>query len=394
MIYLDNASTTKTDDRVLDAMEPYLREQYGNAGTLYKLGRDAAFAVATARKQVADFIGASPDQIIFTSGGSEANNLVIFGLKKYLLSHEGHAILTSQIEHDSILRSVDEVRASSDGIIGGYNIPPYDNGTVGADMVKLFLENSRFKIGLVSIMHTNNETGIENDIPSIGKLCNERGILFHTDCVQAAGCAHIDVKQINCDFLSLSSHKIHGSKGVGALFVKNKALLSPVTFGGKSQEFGLRGGTENVAGVVGFGKACEILQQEESETIQYVSGLRKFLYESIKIRMHELGGEDMFKLNGDIDLYEQNGKTMSVSFDGVDAETLVLLLDAKGVCVSAGSACRSHESVPSRTLTSMGISPERARSSIRLSVSRMNTTDEILSAARTIASCVMLLRQK
>lgn len=391
MIYLDNASTTKIDNEVLEAMMPYLKNLYGNAGTLYGLGRRSADAIAAARRQVADMIGASAEQIIFTSGGSEANNLVFSGLSDYLQSIDKTRIVTSQIEHDSVIAAANKMCIKRKFDLSF--IAPTPSGRIELnDIFKKIVTDK--DVGLVSIMHTNNETGISNPIEAIGKFCKERGVLFHTDCVQAAGCADLNVNKLQCDFMSLSSHKIHGCKGIGALYARNKELLSPVICGGHEQEFGLRGGTENVAGIVGFGKACEIVSKRREKDAEYVGWLRLTLYHMIKTQLKQNKLDTILHLNGDINLVTDNGKTMSIRFDGVDAETLLLMLDAHGVCVSAGSACRSREQEPSRVLLTMGINAEDARNSIRLSVSKMNTVDEIEQAAKIITECVTALRQQ
>lgn len=405
MIYFDNASTTKIDPRVLEAMMPYLTESYGNAGTLYKIGRDAAIAISEARKQVADLVGAKPEQIVFTSGGSEANNMVFAGLKAHLLSAGRTHIVTTAIEHDSILNTVKEMCKSQyivDGkctkpLFDATYIPPMDNWGVHPDVVIDCVDELLAigkDVGIVSVMHTNNETGLENiGLSRIAQECHAMGVLFHTDCVQAVGCSHLDVEEIGCDFMSLSSHKIHGGKGVGALYIRDKSIMSPLIFGGTSQEFGLRGGTENVASIVGFGKACEILQLQQNKDRQYIIELLNMLYDNIKQHLSECGLEHILHINGGDNL-SLHGKTVNLRFDNVDGETLLLLLDAKGMCASAGSACRSHESEPSHVLTAMGISKEDARNSVRFSLSRMNTVDEILSAAKIIAECVEMLYQK
>lgn len=395
MIYLDNASTTKIDPKVLESMMPYLTGNYGNAGTLYSLGVESARAIAKAREQVADLIGASPEQIIFTSGGSEANNLVFHGTKNYLKEIGKTHIVTTKIEHDSVLNAARNL-CIKDGFYVDY-IPPVENSGINPyifidEIEKIERYGINGAIGLVSVMHTNNETGIENYyLDEISKVCREKGILFHTDCVQAAGCSKLDVEEIGCDFMSISSHKIHGCKGVGALYVRDKSVLEPMIFGGSAQEFGLRGGTENVAGIVGFGKACEILSEDINYNIEYVSWLRSLLHKSLQQNLNNLGIGHILHVNGDVDMDVCSGKTFSVRFDNVDGETLLLMLNSRGVCVSSGSACRSHESEPSYVLTAMGIDDEDARNSIRLSLSRMNTEDEIISAAKTIADCVGML---
>ena len=396
MIYLDNASTTRIDQRVLEAMMPYLTDEYGNAGTLYGIGRKSAEAIAKARQQVADLIGAKPEQIIFTSGGSEANNMVFAGTKKYLESIGKTHIVTTKIEHDSVLNAVKNLCKTQDVVCDSCIKPRFDveyvspsnNGCIPYQTV---VDCIGAETGLVSVMHTNNETGLKNQrIEDIGRVCKEKGVLFHTDCVQAAGCYELNVDEICCDFISLSSHKIHGAKGVGALYVRDKSVLSPIIFGGNSQEFGLRGGTENVAGIVGFGAACEILQLNQKKDIKYIAELLKLLYDSIQKHLAEYGLEHIIHVNGGTNA-NGHSKAINVRFDDVDGETLLLMLDTRGVCVSAGSACRSYESEPSHVLLAMGIDAEDARNSIRLSLSRMNSANEIQEAAKIIADCVCAL---
>lgn len=398
MIYLDNASTTRIDTRVLETMMPYLTDEYGNAGTLYGLGRKSAEAIAKARQQVADLIGAKPEQIIFTSGGSEANNMVFAGVKDYLVSVGKTHIVTTAIEHDSVLNAVENICKTQD-IVGNLCIKPrFDVQYVSPQKndcipYQAVVDSIGAKTGLVSVMHTNNETGLKNlGIEDIGKACRERGVLFHTDCVQAAGCCELNVDEICCDFMSLSSHKIHGAKGIGALYVRDKSILSPIIFGGNSQEFGLRGGTENVAGIVGFGAACEILRLNPKKDIKYIAELLQLLYDSIQKHLMEYGLLQIAHVNGG-DSVDLHSKTINMRFDNVDGETLLLMLDARGICVSAGSACRSHESEPSHVLLAMGIDSEDARNSIRFSLSRMNTREEVEEAAKIIAECVSALHQ-
>lgn len=266
-------------------------------------------------------------------------------------------------------------------------IAPKGSGRVSPDDVKAAI---RQETGIVSVMHTNNETGVENPVSEIAKICREAGVLFHTDAVQAAGCSKLDVNEIGCDFLSLSSHKIHAPKGVGALYIRDVSVMRPMICGGASQEFGLRGGTENIAGIVGFGEACEIMQHQLDKDVGIVSEMKWEMYESIKSRLAEHGLGKILHINGEP---AHHGKTLNLRFDDVDAETLLLLLDAHGVCVSAGSACRSHESEPSYVLTAMGIDSEDARNSIRISLSRMNTKREVIRAAEIIVNCVRALYQ-
>lgn len=384
MIYLDNASTTRIDKAVLDAMMPYLTEEFGNPGTLYELGRCAKDAVEKARAQVARFIGAEPENIIFTSGGTEANNMVFTSLLDFLKHYEKSHVITTSSEHVSVLHSARNFCIKHG--FGLTEIPPNKHGNIDVGSLKDFISDDT---GLVSVMYMNNETGAENPIDEIGAICKEKGVVFHTDCVQAAGCCKIDVNRMNCDFLSLSSHKIHGPKGVGALYVRDISMISPMIRGGSSQEFGLRGGTENVAGIVGFGAACELMTEKLHEIDIHNSMLKQIFYNSLSEELKKIGLQDILHVNGDLVI--KHGKTINIRFDDVDGETLLLMLDARGVCVSAGSACHSHESKPSHVLTAMGIAPDDARNSIRVSFSKMNTETEVRNAASIMANCVAAL---
>lgn len=385
MIYLDNAATTQIDPRVLETMMPYLTAQYGNAGTLYKFGRAANEAVQDARTHVAKFVGGSPENVIFTSGGSEANNLVFHGVKEYL-KRIGHThILVSAVEHKSVLKAAESL--VKDGFCVEH-IPVLPDGSVPVEAVKRAV---RPDTGLVSVMYVNNETGTVNPVCEIGSFCMKHRILFHTDCVQAAGCHPIDVTEIGCDFLSVSAHKIHGPKGVGALYVQDTSMLTPLICGGDRQEFGLRGGTENVAGIVGFGRACEISAgQLHADTVQ-ISMLKQMFFTELSSALTELGMDASahIHINGMSLLLP--GKTLNLRIDGVDGETLILMLDSKEICISAASACTSHKAEPSHVLTAMGLTEEEARSSIRISFSRMNTEDEVVNAAHIMASCISVL---
>lgn len=385
MIYLDSAATTQISPEVFDEMLRFLKDNFGNPGSIYSIGRDAARAVDKARQQVAEFIGADPEQIIFTSGGSEANNLAIKGTRKYL-RNKG-VVVTSHIEHDSILKAVDDLPTMFVGV---------DNhGVVSVDDISRTLTsascNYNCGAGLVSIMYANNETGSVNPVEKIGKLCNKTGILFHTDCVQAAGILPINVSDIGCDMLSLSSHKIHGPKGVGALFVKDKKYLSPLICGGAAQEFGLRGGTENVAGIVGFGKACEIISRGYNDISKMILNNRLLFYSELMKHLKDCGLDKITHINGDMN---SASKVLNIRFENVDAETLILMLDSKHIYISAGAACRSLESKPSYVLTAMGLTPDEARDSVRISFSESNTEDELKEAARIIADCVAALRNQ
>ena len=384
MIYLDNAATTPIDRRVLESMMPYLTTQYGNAGTLYKFGRAANEAIQNARAQVSRFVGASNGSIIFTSGGSESNNLVFRGVKEYLKRIGRTHVLVSTVEHDSVLRAAESL--IKEGFDVGY-IPVQGDGSVSLTALEGLL---RSDTGLVSVMYVNNETGAVNPVCDIGSLCMKHGVLFHTDCVQAAGCHAIDAVEIGCDFLSVSSHKIHGPKGVGALYVKDVTTITPLIYGGAEQEYGLRGGTENVAGIVGFGRACELSAAQLQGDKTYVSSLKQRFVTELTDALKERGMDGIIHINGGSIMAP--GKTVNLRIDGVDNESLILMLDNKEICISAGSACQSHESNPSHVLTAMGLTMEEARSSVRVSFSRINTMEEIIEAAQTIAGFIGVLR--
>lgn len=378
MIYLDNAATTKIDPEVLDAMMPYLTEEYGNPGGLYTLGRNAKDAVEIARERVAAFINAEPTSVVFTSGGSEANNLAV----KSFIGFEKHrtTILTDKTEHDSVLKALCDAKEIE-------FVPVNHSGSVD---ISAFCDKITEKTGFASIMYANNETGSVNPIVQIGEECKDKGIIFHTDCVQAAGNYDLNVSDFGCDFMSISSHKIHGPKGVGALYVRNQIFCRPLISGGSTQEFGLRGGTENVAGIVGFGKACEIAKVNLKENASHIMEIKSMFYNSLMSCMGEYKLLKIVHLNGN---GINTGKAINIRFDGIDAHTLILMLDLYGVCVSGGSACTSHDNLPSHVLLAMGISPDDARNSIRISFSRMNTAKEVTDAARIIAECVRNLNK-
>lgn len=387
MIYLDNAATTQIHPEVLDVMMPYLTEFYGNAGSLYNLGRKSSESIEKARKQVADFIGCTPEHIVFTSGGTESNNMVFSGLRNYLIENDKTHIITSSVEHDSVINSVNALVKSAEKnkrdcikpVFYSDFLPVNNKCQVSTEFIKdLINENT----GLVSVMYVNNETGAINPINEIGAICKENNVLFHTDCVQAAGMNTIDVEKINCDFLSISSHKIHGPKGVGALYVRDTNIIMPIINGGAMQEYGLRGGTENVAGIVGFGKACEIAYKNQIDAGDFIVELKN------EFLQHLSNSKYIFHLNS----YSQYSKVINLRVDDIDAQTLLLMLDNKDICVSAGSACRSHESEPSRVLLATGLTPEQARCSIRISFSTFNNIKDAKLASEAIIDCVKILK--
>lgn len=364
---------------------PYLTSEYGNPGSLHARGRAAKEAVDRAREQVAGFLNCNPEQVIFTSGGSEGNSTVFAGLETELRRREKTSVVISQIEHDSVWKA-----AHALCIKPGFDLqicPPNTDGEVKLSTIQKHIDDHT---GLVSVMAANNETGVVNNAFEIGSFCHAHGILFHTDAVQAAGAGDLNTELFfrYADFLTISSHKINGPKGMGALFVRNPSLLSPLIRGGAEQEFGLRGGTENVAGIVGFGKACELAREELDKNISYLVSQQSQLVFMLKNLAQQKGVE--LHINGD----PTNAvpKTLNLCFPGIEAQTLLLLLDSKGICLSAGSACRAHEDIPSRTLKAMGLSDEDARSSIRISISHTNTPEELDTAAREIIDCAAALK--
>lgn len=387
MIYLDNAATTKIAPEVLDAMMPYLTEEYGNAGSIYKFGRTANAAIQKARAQVATLFNCQPENVVFTSGGSESNNTVFKGLKHRLLDTGKKHLVVSAIEHDSVLKAAEML--TKDGFYITY-VQPDSSGIVTARAVESAIQEDT---GLVSVMFVNNETGAVNDIKEIGDICRQHNILFHTDCVQAAGQYIIDVNKCCVDFASVSSHKIHGAKGVGALYIKSPDIL-PLVCGGAEQEFGLRGGTENVAGIVGFGKAAELSVENLRGDMIQVSMMKQRFYMALRdaFKAIDMGFEECVHVNGHPVI--DPGKILNLRIDGVDSETLLLMLDAKDICVSAGSACRSHEAEPSHVLLAMGLSREEARSSVRISFSKYNKAEEVVEAAERVALCIKTLQQE
>lgn len=368
MIYLDNASTTMIDLRVYEEMEPFLKGSYGNPGSVHQLGVEAKKAVNLARERVARAINANPDEIIFTSGGSESNNLAVKFVSDICGSTD---ILSSKLEHDSMKNAILEY-----GYIN--ELLPYYNPE---DMIEC-VNNHYLAYDALSFMFVNNELGVINPVDELCKIGADAGYITIVDGVQALGNEEIDVKKIDCDLLSLSSHKIHGPKGVGALYIRrgfkeeNRWLLKPMIFGGENQEFGLRGGTENVAGIVGFGKACKLIDVWKSK--EKITELRKELISG-------------FKFNYRINFDRDDSKIISLTIPGVDAETLVLLLSAKGVCISAGSACKSLEQKPNEVLLAANFTESDARNTVRVSLSTMNTIEEMELAADIINECVHLL---
>lgn len=379
MIYFDNAATTIPDERVVKAMEPFFRENFANPGSVHNPGRTAKKAVDLARQQAARFLNCDPKNVFFTSGGSEANTMVFRGLETTLRKKNKTHIIITNGEHESIQRAASWLESRGFSVS---RLKIANDGTVTAEQVKMALMP---ETGLVSVMYAPNELEGVNPVDDIGQLCTEHGILYHIDAVQAAGLFYLDPELHRCDFLSVSSHKINGPKGCGALYVKLPELLEPQIFGGDAQEGGLRGGTENVPAIVGFGAACDIITNTCAFWPQrdYYYALKEYFATMVFRWLDRVGYADCVHRNA-----AGPNKLLSLRFDGVDSETLVLALSAAGVCVSSGSACNSHSSEPSHALLASGLTPAQARNTVRFSFSRYNTIREAEDAAEIVAHCV------
>ena len=374
MIYLDNAASTQIHKDVLDLMLPYLKEQYGNPSSIHRYGRLARKAIEKARKQIAFLINADPSEILITSGGTESNNTVLSGIT---MKNTSNKIITSLIEHDAILEPCKKL--TQNGTTIDY-LPVNHFGKIDPLELKNHLSNDT---GLVSIMFGNNEVGTVQQISEIAKICNERKIPFHTDAVQAVGKIPIDVKKLGIDLLSISSHKLHGPKGIGALYIKNGTDIDPMILGG-GQEFGLRSGTENVANIVGFGKACEIAKNNLNENISYMKKLRDILVEKV---LHEIPA---VTLNGDPQSRLPNNAHFT--FLGVNGEDLIIKLDEYGIAASTGSACSVNTQRASHVLQAMGFSHEQITGSLRLTIGIFNNEKEIEQTVNSLKIIVEELR--
>lgn len=378
MIYLDNAATTKVAREVQEAMFKYMEHDYGNPGSIHSAGRTASRAIQDARVKIGKIINGRPENVIFTSGGSEANSLAILGISSHLEKCGLTHIVTTAVEHKSVLNPL--IKLAFDGKFVVTRVLPDKNGNISIDDIK---ESITSKTGLVSVMGVNNELGNKYDINQIGTFCKEHGILFHTDCVQAFGQIPLNIEQGNIDFLSASAHKIHGPKGTGFLWSRFKGIVDPMILGG-SQEFGMRAGTENVPGIVGFGVAAELaaqrMSQEKNEYINKIGELNRRLFSEFGETIH---------ING---MPYEGSKTVNYRFDGVDGETLVLALNSAGVMVSAGSACTAHSAEPSHVLKACGLTNQEARSSIRVSLSNETTMKDVVQASDLIIQNVKMLK--
>lgn len=358
-IYADNAATTKVSEPVLKAMMPYFTEQYGNASSIYELGRSAKKALETARETVAKSIGAEPSEIYFTSCGSESDNWAIRSVCERLAAKGKKHIITSVFEHHAILHTCQALEKN--GFEVTY-LPVYENGIVKPEDVKNAI---REDTAIVTIMYANNEIGTIQPVEEIAAVCREKGVIFHTDAVQAVGHVKIDVHAQGIDMLSISGHKIHAQKGVGALYVRKGIPMTNLIYGG-AQERNRRAGTENLPAIVGFAKAMELANTDIEERGRKTAVLRDRLIEGIlKLPRTRLNGDREKRLPG----------TVNISIEGVEGESLLLMLDMNGICASSGSACTSGSLDPSHVLLALGLKHEVAHGSLRLSINE-DTTDE------------------
>ena len=373
-VYLDNNATTPVFPEIFEAMRPYLLEQYGNASSIHHHGQEARSAVERARDAVARLLGCSLSEIVFTSGGTEADNLAIFGT-----ASSGDHVITSSIEHHAILHACDRLEELGCSVT---RVPVDGVGLVDPEDVRRALQpNTK----LISVMMANNETGVIQPVVEIGKIASDADVYFHIDAVQAAAKVPIDVEAIGCDLLSISGHKIHAPKGVGALYVRKGTKLQPVLYGG-SHERSRRAGTENVPGIVALGKAAEVAAEGLANgSVQNIAKLRDRFEQTILKQTEAVG------VNGAGAPRVPN--TTSIYFDSIDGEALVVALDLKGLSVSGGAACSSGATEPSHVLSAMGIPPDRARASIRFSLGKQNTAMEIDYALALISESVARLRE-
>ena len=377
MIYLDNAASTAVHPEVVKEMMPYFDVQYGNPSSIHQFGRKAKNAIQKARKQVAALIGAEPDEILFTSGGTESNNTILFGYSILIPNFEQHNVITSSIEHEAILAPCKELEKK------GYKItylPVDEHGMIDPSEIANSITSTT---GLVSIMFANNEVGTIQPIKEISEICKKYQIPLHTDAVQAVGKIPIDVKELCVDALSISSHKINGPKGIGALFIKKGLKIDPYIRGG-GQENGLRSGTENVASIVGFGKACEIAKEKLNENISHFQTLHSSILSRIIKEIPHV------KLNGHPDKRIFNN--IHLTFLGVNGEDLIIKLDEYGVAASTGSACSIHTQKASHVLQAMGFNHEQITGSLRISFGYLNTLDEVDQTVEVLKKVVAELR--
>ena len=359
-IFFDNSATTRIDDRVLEAMLPFYRTKYGNPSSLHSFGEEAREGMVQARERVAAAIGALPEEIFFTSGGTESNNMALQGFA-FANRHKGKHIITSAVEHHAILHTCEFL--GTQGFDVTY-LPVDSEGSVDPETVRSKMRDDTI---LVSIMTANNEIGTVQPFREIGRLVHEMGVAFHTDAVQAIAKVPIDVSKDSVDMLSISAHKFHGPKGVGALYVRKGLAVRPLAYGG-GQERGLRPSTENVPGIVGLGEAIHLGMREMEDSVRHMTKLRDRIIDGT------IGPIPGSKLNGPRERRLCNNA--NIRFQGVEGEALILDLDFNGIAASTGSACSARSTETSHVLSAIGLTPEQARGGLRISLSKFNTLEE------------------
>ncbi len=376
-VYFDNAATTKLDEKVLESMMPYFGENYGNASSIYKLARDARKAVEESREKIAKIINCKPSEIYFTAGGSESDNTAIKGIARNY-KNKGNHIITSKIEHPAVLDSCKELE--NEGFEVSY-ISVDENGVINLEELKKAIRPTTI---LITVMFANNEIGTIEPIKEIGEIAKDNNIYFHTDAVQAMGSLKIDVKELNIDSLSMSSHKFYGPKGVGALYVRDGVGFKKYISGGH-QEKNKRAGTENVPGIVGVASALELAYSELDEHNAKIKELRDYYEKEIEEKIPYI------KMNGDRE--KRLPGNSNISFRFIEGEGLLLNLDLKGICASSGSACTSGSLDPSHVLLAIGLPHEIAHGSLRISIGKYNTKEEVDYLIEQLVEIVSRLRE-
>jgi cysteine desulfurase len=375
-VYLDYNSTTPVDKEVIKAIMPFLEEKFGNPSNLHSFGRETREAIENARKKVAQFLNANPDRIFFTSGGTESCNWAIKGIA-FANRDKGNHIITSAIEHSSVLNSCWALKNF------GFEItflPVDEYGIVDIDYLKKAIKKETI---LVSIMHSNNEVGTLQPIKEISEILKNYDIYFHTDAVASAGKVKLDVKELGVDLLTISGHKIHAPKGVGVLYIKEGVKIENLIHGGHHEQ-GKRAGTENLIGIVGMGKACEIIQRDMEKDVKKIKELRDYLEEKILENIEDV------RINGHREKRLPN--TTNISFGYIEGEALLVNLDLEGIAVASGSACASGETEPSHVLKAMNVPLEYINSPVRFSLGRENTKEEIDYTIEVLIKAVKRLR--
>lgn len=362
-VYLDNNATTPIDERVLEAMMPYLKQHYGNASSVHNWGREAKTAIENAREKIAELINADASEIYFTSGGTESDNMAVLGPAFYLRSKKNHVIVSS-VEHHAVLETAHFLEKKE-----GFKVDYLGVDNIGRVEPNELKENIDDQTAVVSVMHSNNEVGTIQKIKDLATIAEEHGSLFHTDAVCSAGKVKLDVKDLNVDLLSMSGHKIYGPKGIGILYLRKGVKIRPMTYGGHHEK-GRRPGTENVAGIVGFARALELSHEVMDEQHNKLVELADMFIAGVEDRISDVC------LNGPRD-DRRIPSTVNMSFNGIEGESIILSLDMQGVAVASGSACTSGSLDPSHVLSAMGVPVETAQGSIRFSMGRFTSKEDI-----------------